>query len=86
MTEFGKTPYFRAEQFAEFGFDAVIFPMMAFRLMLHAVRAGAAELARSGTQAALLDRMATRAELYELIDYPAWDGYEQRYVERPETP
>ena len=28
----------------------------------------------------LLDRMATRTELYELIDYPAWDGYEARYV------
>ena len=54
--------------------------MMAFRLMLKAVVDGAAELARTGTQQALLDRMATRAELYEIIDYPAWDAHEQRYV------
>ncbi len=80
MTEFGKTPYFSAAEFEAFGFDAVIFPMMAFRLMLGAVRDGARELASSGTQQALLDRMATRAELYELIEYPAWDDYEQRYV------
>lgn len=80
MTEFGKTPYYRAEQFEAFGFDAVIFPMMAFRLMLGAVRDGARHLARTGSQEALLERMATRAELYEIIDYPAWDGYEQRYV------
>lgn len=80
MTEFGKTPYFNAEQFEAFGFATVIFPMMAFRLMLHAVREGAAELARTGSQQAILERMATRAELYELIDYPAWDRYEQQYV------
>ncbi len=82
MTEFGKTPYFTAAQFQEFGFAAVIFPMMAFRLMLHAVREGATELARTGSQQAVLDRMVTRADLYELIDYPTWDGYEQRYVQR----
>jgi methylisocitrate lyase len=80
MTEFGKTPYLSAAQFEQAGFDAVIFPMMAFRLMLKAVLDGAAELARTGTQQALLDRMATRAELYEIIDYPTWDGYERRYV------
>jgi methylisocitrate lyase len=83
MTEFGKTPYLSAAEFAEAGFDAVIFPMMAFRLMLRAVTDGAAELRRSGTQRALLDRMTTRAELYQLIDYPAWDAVEARYVDGP---
>ena len=80
MTEFGKTPYLTAAQFQAAGYGAVIFPMMAFRLMLKAVVDGAAELARTGTQEALLDRMATRAELYEIIDYPAWDEHERRYV------
>ncbi len=80
MTEFGRTPYFTAAQWEAFGFAAVIFPMMAFRLMLGAVREGAEVLRRTGTQASLLERMATRAELYQLIDYPRWDGYESRYV------
>jgi methylisocitrate lyase len=80
MTEFGRTPYLSAGEFHALGYDAVIFPMMAFRLMLRAVVDGVAELARTGTQRHLLDRMATRAELYELVDYPTWDGWEQAYA------
>jgi methylisocitrate lyase len=83
MTEFGKTPYLTAAEFEALGYAAVIFPMLAFRLMLRAVTEGAAELARTGTQRHLLDRMATRAELYELVDYPAWDDAEQRYLAGP---
>jgi methylisocitrate lyase len=80
MTEFGKTPYLSAQQFSELGYAIVIFPMMAFRMMLGAVDQAMAELAATGTQEGLLDQMATRQELYELIDYPAWDDAEQRYV------
>jgi len=80
MTEFGKTPYLSAAQFEAHGFATVIFPMLAFRMMLRAVDEGFAELARTGTQRGLLERMKTRAELYELIDYPTWDGWERRYV------
>ena len=80
MTEFGKTPYLSTAEFQGFGFDAVIFPMMAFRLMLRAVRDGLAELAATGTQRGLVDKMTTRADLYKLIDYPAWEDYERRFV------
>jgi methylisocitrate lyase len=80
MTEFGKTPYLSATEFEALGFDVVIFPMMAFRLMLGAVDHGLAQLAATGTQEGLLDRMKTRAELYDLIDYPSWTELERRYV------
>jgi methylisocitrate lyase len=80
MTEFGRTPYFSAAELRVLGFDAVLFPMLAFRMMLHAVDAGLAELADKGTQAGLLDRMMTRAELYDLIEYPAWEDAERRYL------
>lgn len=80
MTEFGKTPYLSAAEFEGFGFDAVIFPMMAFRLMLRAVGDGLKELAATGTQHGLVDKMTSRADLYQLIDYPAWDDYERRFV------
>ena len=80
MTEFGKTPYLPASRFQELGYAVVIFPMMAFRLMLRAVDEGMAELAASGTQAGLVDRMRTRAELYDLVDYPGWNDRETRYV------
>ncbi|MCP4226104.1 MAG: methylisocitrate lyase [Actinomycetia bacterium] len=80
MTEFGKTPYLSVEQFAELGFDAVIFPMLAFRMMLGAVDDAMAELASVGTQEGLLDRMRTRAELYDLVDYASWTDAEERYT------
>ena len=83
MTEFGKTPLIPATAFERLGYAAVIFPMTAFRLMLRAVDEGLAELRRSGTQGALLDRMRTRAELYELVDYDAYEGFERRFI--PDT-
>ena len=80
MTEFGKTPYLTVEQFSDLGFDIVIFPMLAFRMMLGAVDGAMAELASRGTQQGLLGRMMTRTELYDLIEYPAWDEAERRHV------
>lgn len=80
MTEFGKTPYLTAAQFEDLGFDVVIFPMLAFRMMLGAVDAAMGELAARGTQQGLIDRMKTRNELYELIEYSAWNDAEHRHV------
>ena len=80
MTEFGKTPYLTAAQFEDLGFDVVIFPMLAFRMMLGAVDTAMAELASSGTQRDLVDRMKTRDDLYELIEYAVWDEAERRHV------
>jgi len=80
MTEFGKTPYLSVEEFGKIGYSSVIFPMAAFRLMLKAVDDGMAELARTGTQRDMVDRMRTRQELYDIVDYPAYDTYEAQYV------
>jgi methylisocitrate lyase len=69
MTEFGKTPLITAAEFAAMGYAMVIFPMSAFRVMMKAAEQVYDELKRAGTQVAFLDRMQTRAELYDLIDY-----------------
>jgi methylisocitrate lyase len=79
MTEFGKTPYLSREQFGEMGYSLVIFPMTAFRVMLRAVQETYATLAREGTQVSLLERMATRKELYRLLDYDGYDEREKRW-------
>lgn len=71
MTEFGRTPYLTAAEFAELGYRLVIFPVTLQRVAMGAVGAALAELRRTGTQRGLLDRMQTRAELYELLDYQA---------------
>ena len=34
MTEFGKTPYYSAEEFANMGFQMVIYPVTSLRLRL----------------------------------------------------
>ena len=72
MTEFGKSPLLSAERLAELGYRLVIFPVSAARLPAQHVGAMYADLLRDGAQAKWLDRMMTRAELYELIGYDAY--------------
>jgi methylisocitrate lyase len=69
MTEFGKTPYLSVEEFAVLGYRLVLFPMTAFRVAMRAVEEALAALADTGTQLGFVDRMQTRAELYELVRY-----------------
>jgi methylisocitrate lyase len=74
MTEFGKTPIIPASRFGDMGYEMVIFPMTAFRVMLKALDDTYAELLATGTQAGFLDRMRTRSELYERIDYAEYES------------
>lgn len=72
MTEFGKTPLIPASRFGELGYQMVIFPVTALRVMLKAVEDFYAELLATGTQAGWMDKMRTRAELYATVDYDAF--------------
>jgi methylisocitrate lyase len=69
MTEFGKSPLLSLGQLEELGYRMVIFPQTAFRTSMFAAAAMLRDLKTSGTQEAWLDRMQTRKELYELLDY-----------------
>ncbi len=81
MTEFGKTPIIPLGTFRDLGYNLVIFPMTAFRVMLKAIDEAYTELVSTGTQAGLLDRMRTRAELYELIDYDGYNALDRKWSE-----
>jgi methylisocitrate lyase len=81
MTEFGKTPYLDAQEFAEMGYAMVIFPMTAFRVMMHAAREALHTLKETGTQQGLLDRMQTRKELYELLRYADYERLDKEIAE-----
>jgi methylisocitrate lyase len=74
MTEFGRTPYFTARQFEEFGFKMVIWPVSSLRVAAKAMGELYAELRSRGTAEAMLDRMQTRAELYETIGYRDYES------------
>ncbi len=81
MTEFGKTPLLTAAEFADMGYAMTIFPMSAFRVMMGVARAFYAQLRETGTQAAFVDRMQTRAELYQLIRYADFDAFDRAVAE-----
>jgi len=78
MTEFGKSPLLSLSELEELGYRMVIFPMSAFRVAMKATGEFFRALKERGTQAAWLDKMQTRKELYELLEYdPAaesWPG------------
>ncbi|MBS1716660.1 MAG: methylisocitrate lyase [Armatimonadetes bacterium] len=78
MTEFGKTPIIPFQRFADMGYQMVIYPMTAFRMMLKALEDCYSDLIKYGTQEGMLDKMRTRAQLYELIEY---DAYNDKDVE-----
>jgi methylisocitrate lyase len=74
MTEFGRTPYFTARQFEEFGYRAVIFPVSSLRVAAKAVGELYEFIARGGSAEPMLDRMQTRGELYETIGYKDYES------------
>lgn len=69
MTEFGKSPLLSLGQLAEMGYRMVIYPQTAFRVSMFAVKEMLHDLKTTGTQKGWLDRMQTRQDLYDLLDY-----------------
>lgn len=69
MTEFGKTPLLNIRALGEMGYRMVIYPQTALRVALAPITHMLSDLRDSGDQSGWVDRMQTRAELYELLDY-----------------
>jgi methylisocitrate lyase len=77
MTEFGRTPYLAASEFAEMGYKMVIWPVSSLRVASKAQAELYKALKRDGGTHNALEQMQTRAELYDLIglkDYEALDA------------
>jgi len=85
MTEFGKSPLLSTERLGELGFRLVIFPVSAARVAAKQVGAMYVDLLRDGAQAEWLDRMMTRAELYELIGYDAYSELDRSLAREDEA-
>lgn len=69
LTEFGKTPLFSREQMAQSNVSLLLYPLSAFRVMSKVVEQLYASIRNDGTQSAWLERMQSREELYDLLDY-----------------
>lgn len=73
LTEFGKTPLFTTKELAAVGVAMTLYPLSAFRAMSAAALAVYETIRRDGTQRAVVDTMQTRAELYDVLGYQAYE-------------
>ena len=88
MTEFGLTPYFTARQFQDMGYDIVIWPATSMRVAAGAMAELYAHIRDHGGAEALIEKMPTRAELYETIGYYDYEALDEGIAKSvvPEAP
>jgi methylisocitrate lyase len=73
ITEFGVTPLFTVQELASVGVALALYPLSAFRAMNRAADNVYRAIRRDGTQQHVIDTMQTRAELYDVIGYQAFE-------------
>jgi methylisocitrate lyase len=78
ITEFGKTPLFTVEELRSANVAMVLYPLTAFRAMNKAALEVFNRVKTEGSQKSLVGEMQTREELYEFLNYHA---YEQKLDE-----
>lgn len=74
ITEFGQTPLYTRDELASVGVDIVLYCCAAYRAMNAAALATYQAIRRDGTQKHVLDRMQSRAELYDTLGYHAYEA------------
>jgi methylisocitrate lyase len=80
MTEFGRTPFFTASEFAEMGYKMVIWPASSLRVAAKAQEELFAVIRRDGGTQSMLSRMQTRNELYRLIGYHDYEALDASII------
>jgi methylisocitrate lyase len=78
ITEFGQTPLFSQQELAAVGVDIVLYCCGAYRAMNKAAESVYRALLDDGHQRNVIDIMQTREQLYDYLDYHA---YEQKLDE-----
>lgn len=73
ITEFGKTPMFTTDELDDAGVRLVLYPLSALRAMNAVALEVYRTIRQDGTQAAVLPKMQTRTELYEFLNYHAYE-------------
>ncbi|MFW9990721.1 MAG: methylisocitrate lyase [Candidatus Odinarchaeota archaeon] len=85
ITEFGKTPLFTVDELKEANVAMALYPLSAFRAMYRAAEEVYLTLLRQGTQKQVIDKMQTRTELYELLDYNRYEEYIDRLYSKKKS-
>ncbi|HMD88113.1 MAG TPA: methylisocitrate lyase [Anaerolineaceae bacterium] len=78
LTEFGMTPLFTLEELSSVGVSLALYPLSAFRAMSAAALKVYQTLRKEGSQKSVVSMMQTRSELYDFLNYYA---YEQKLDE-----
>ena len=73
ITEFGATPLFTLQELRSAGVAIALYPLSAFRAMNAAALKVYNAIRKEGTQKSVVDLMQTRAELYDVLDYHAYE-------------
>ena len=69
MTEFGKSPLLSADECGDSGYNIVIFPVTLQRVVMKAAQEALRVIQTQRSQRSIVDRMQTRQELYDLLEY-----------------
>jgi len=80
MTEFGRTPFFTADEFEAMGYRMVIWPVSSMRVAARATEELYTAIRRDGGAHNMIDRMQTRTELYAAIDYAGYEALDASIV------
>jgi methylisocitrate lyase len=73
LTEFGSTPFFTMDELRDAGVDIALYCCGAYRAMNKAALHFYETVRRDGTQKHIIDTLQTRAELYEVLGYHAYE-------------
>ena len=73
LTEFGATPLFTLDELRSAKVAVALYPLSAFRAMNAAALKVYNAIRNEGTQTSVVEAMQTRAELYEVLDYHAYE-------------
>ena len=64
-----KTPFLGVDEFANIGYQLVIYPITMQRVAMNAVIKSLSKLKDVGSAESFVDKMQTRAELYKMLEY-----------------
>ena len=89
LTEFGVTPFFTLDELRQAGVRLALYPLSAFRAMNKAAATVYDAVRTQGTQQGVVNLMQTRVELYEVLQYQAYEQKldrlfaEKKHTEEP---
>ena len=73
ITEFGKTPLFKKDELKKAGISIILHPLSAFRAMSKAALEVYSTISEDGNVEKILEKMQSRDELYEILDYHTYE-------------